>query len=146
MYRSRLAEAYCASRHVPGVQPLSSGILAELNSDSLISPYAAEVLIRYRGLPPSAHKWQQTTQALVKMSDVLVFMESEHRRFCENWIEPNRQRVEVWEIEDVGPMDAEKIAEKVERTFGMIRRRTDMLLAALGRGSEGDDIEILDMP
>jgi hypothetical protein len=80
------------------------------------------------------------------MSDVLVFMESEHSRFCENWIEPNRQRVEVWEIEDVGPMDAEKVAEKVERTFGMIRRRTDMLLAALGRGSEGDDIEILDMP
>ena len=50
-----------------------------------------------------------------------MFMEAEHRRFCENWIEPTRQRVEVWDIEDVGPVDAAEIANKVERTFGVIR-------------------------
>jgi hypothetical protein len=59
-------------------------------------------------------------------------MESEHRSFCENWIEPGRQRFEVWEIEDIGPIDASKIAKKAEQTFGIIRQRTDLLLNTLG--------------
>jgi hypothetical protein len=59
-------------------------------------------------------------------------MESEHRRFCERWIEGMRQRIEVWEIEDVGPISAVEIANKVERTFAVIRHRIDTLLTALG--------------
>ena len=65
-------------------------------------------------------------------SDVLVFMETEHRRFCEAWIEPERQRIEVWEIEDVGSINATEITNKVDRTFGIIRQQTDALLATLG--------------
>jgi hypothetical protein len=68
----------------------------------------------------------------VEASDVVVFMESEHRRFCADWIQPGRQRVEVWEIEDIGPMPAKEIPGKVERTFGLIRERTDRLLESLG--------------
>jgi protein-tyrosine-phosphatase len=108
VYRSRLAEAYCASRCATGIQAFSSGIGAGLNGDAPISPYAADVLAK-RGLDSyAAARWQRTTATLVQASDVLVFMESEHRRFCENWIEPTRQRVEVWEIEDVGPVDARR--------------------------------------
>jgi protein-tyrosine-phosphatase len=80
----------------------------------------------------AAAHWQRTSAELVRASDVLVFMESEHRRFCENWIEPARQRVEVWDIEDVGPVDAAEIANKVERTFGIIRQRIETLLTTLG--------------
>lgn len=72
----------------------------------------------------------------MEASDVLVFMESEHQRFCESWIEPDRQRIEVWGIEDIGPIPAEQIPGAVERTFGLIRERTDVLLESL-RG-EGD--------
>lgn len=131
IYRSRLAEAYCASRVAPGIHVFSSGIAAGLNGDALISPYAADLLTQYGLNSYAATGWQRTTPALVQASDVLVFMESEHHHFCENWIDPGRQRFEVWGVEDVGPIEASKIPEKAERTFGIIRHRTDSLLDAL---------------
>ncbi len=131
VYRSRLAEAYCASKRVSGIRAMSSGIAAGLNGDAPISPYAAEVLAQYRLDRYAATRWQPTTAALVRVSDVLVFMESEHRRFCEKWLEPARQRIEVWEIEDVGPLAANEIASKVQRTFRRIQQRTDELLTTL---------------
>lgn len=132
IYRSRLAEAYCASRRAPGVQVFSSGIGAGLNGTAPISPYAADILARYGLAPFAAAHWQRTTEPLVRASDVLVFMEEEHRRFCQDWVEPARQRIEVWGVEDLGPMDASEIPATVERTFQNIRQRTDSLLAALG--------------
>jgi hypothetical protein len=59
-------------------------------------------------------------------------MEAEHLRFCEEWIDPSRQRTEVWGIEDVGSIPAARIPQEVERTFGIIRQRTDALLTTLG--------------
>ena len=132
VYRSRLAEAYCASRCIPGVHVFSSGIRAGLNGTASISPYAADVLSKYGLTSHAAAHWQRTTAALVEASDVVVFMESEHRHFCEDWIDYLRQRIEVWGIEDVGPLEAEKVAEKVDRTFAMLRQRTDALLTGLG--------------
>jgi len=131
IYRSRLAEAYCNSRGVPGIEVFSSGVRAGLEEDVLISPYAADVLTRYGLNRYAAARWQRTSPELVRASDVLVFMESEHHRFCEKWIEAMRQRIEVWEIEDVGPVDAVEIPNKVERTFAIIRQRIDTLLAVL---------------
>jgi len=137
LYRSRLAEAYCNSRCVPGIHVFSSGIRAGLNGDLPISRYAADVLTKYGLNGYGAAHWQRTSAELVQASDVLVFMEHEHRRFCEEWIEGMRQRVEVWEIEDVGPVSATEIANKVERTFGVIRQRIDTLLTALAVSNEG---------
>ena len=137
IYRSRLAEAYCVSRGVAGTEVFSSGIGAGRDGDAPISPYAADLLTRYGLSPYAAAHWQRTTPALVAASDVLVFMEAEHYDYCERWIEPLRQRVEVWGIEDVGMIAAAEIPNKVERTFAMIRQRTDALLRALG-GEVGD--------
>ena len=81
IYRSRLAEAYCNSRRVPGIDVLSSGIKAGLEQDVPISPYAADVLTRFGLERYAAARWQRTSAELVRASDVLVFMESEHRRF-----------------------------------------------------------------
>jgi protein-tyrosine-phosphatase len=133
IYRSRLAEAYCVSRGVRGLRAFSSGIGAGRDSDAPISPYAADVLAKYNLELYAATRWQRTTAALVQLSDVLVFMEPEHHRFCEDWIVPARQRVEIWGIEDIGPLKAEKIASEVERTFQIIRQRTDALLTRLAR-------------
>jgi protein-tyrosine-phosphatase len=138
-YRSRLAEAYCASRCSPGVHVLSSGIGAGLNGDAPISPYAADILAKYALASYTAAHWQRTTAALLHASDVLVFMEKEHRRFCEGWIEPKRQWIEVWDVEDIGPMEISEIAKKVDHTFGIIRQRTDVLLATLGPRPPGAD-------
>jgi protein-tyrosine-phosphatase len=132
IYRSRLAEAYCASICDPGTQVLSSGIGAGLNGDAPISPYAAEILAQFELTSYATAHWQRTTEELVRASDVLVFMETEHLRFCEDWIEPERQHIEVWDVEDVGPIAPADIAKKVERTFAVIRRRTDALLTTLG--------------
>jgi hypothetical protein len=43
---------------------------------------------------------------------------------CEDWIESARQRVEVWEVEDIGPMALAEIADKVQRTVEVVRQRT----------------------
>lgn len=130
VYRSRLAEAYCVSKGIAGVRVTSSGIAAGRDGQAAISPWAADVLKRYGLTRYAAPSWQRSAGDLVKASDVLVFMESEHHQFCEAWIE-GRHRVEVWEIEDIGPMEFSKIPEKVERTFARIRERVDALLEEL---------------
>lgn len=133
VYRSRLAEAYCISKGIRGVRVFSSGIAAGRDGDAAISPYAAEVLAKYDLQSYASRYWQRTTAALVRSSDHLVFMELEHHHFCEQWIEPARQRVEVWGIADIGLLEAQRIATKVESTFEIIRQRTDALLAGLAR-------------
>jgi protein-tyrosine-phosphatase len=110
----------------------SSGIAAGRDGTSPISPYAAEALAMHNLNRFAAPCWQRTTESLVRASDVLVCMEAEHHTFCESWIEPTRQRVEVWEIEDIGPLDRARIPEKVERTFQLIRQRVDLLVRELG--------------
>jgi protein-tyrosine-phosphatase len=132
IYRSRLAEAYCVSRSAPGTRVFSSGIAAGLDQNVPISPYAADILARYGIDCYAAAHWQRTTEGLVRASDVLILMEAEHLRFCEEWIDPSRQRTEVWGIEDVGSIPAARIPQEVERTFGIIRQRTDALLTTLG--------------
>jgi protein-tyrosine-phosphatase len=136
IYRSRLAEAYFASRCARGARVFSSGIAAGANGNAPISPFAANELAKYGLTSFAAGSWQQTTEALVNACDVLVFMESEHYRFCENWINPARQRIEVWGIKDIGPIAAEAIPEEVGQTFMFIRQRTDVLLSSLGLGLE----------
>jgi protein-tyrosine-phosphatase len=128
IYRSRLAEAYCASKCVPGLDVISSGIGAGLYEQIPISPYAADLLTRFDLTDYAAKHWQRTNAELVRASDVLVFLESEHLRYCENWIEPARQKIEVWEIEDIGPIAPAMIPMKAERTFAVIRQRVDELL------------------
>lgn len=134
IYRSRLAEAYCASTCGPGIQVISSGIAAGRDGDVPISIYAAELLAKFSLTRFAAPCWQKTARTLVRSSDVLVFMESEHRLFCEDWIEPDRQRIEVWDVEDIGPIAFTEISKKAERTFAIIRAKTDKLLATLVAG------------
>ena len=130
IYRSRLAEAYCASRSVPGLHVFSSGIGTAMNGVT-IAPYAAQLLSQWSLEAFAAPSWQQTTSVLVQASDVLVFMEQEHYRFCEDWIDPIRQRFEIWDISDIGELDAARTKNEVEQTFAMIRQRTDVLLRTL---------------
>lgn len=132
VYRSRLAEAYCISLNAEGIRAFSSGIAAGRDSDVAISPYAVEILAKQGLLSYAAARWQRTTADLVQSSDVLVFMEEEHHRFCENWIEPERQRVEIWGVKDIGDLEAAEIPSEVERTFENIRRHTDALIARQG--------------
>ena len=92
-----------------------------MNRGIPIAPYAARVLSE-RGIEHfAAPSWQQTTAALIRASDVLVFMEREHYSFCKDWIDHTRQTVEIWDIPDVGQADAARIMTEVEQTFAMIR-------------------------
>jgi len=133
IYRSRLAEAYCASRCRPALSVFSSGIGAGLNNGVRITPYASR-LLKERGLESfAAVSRQQTTAGLVHASDVLIFMEQEHFRFCEDWIDSGRQTVEIWNIADIRQKDAAAISIEVEQTFAAIQQRTDCLLTSLCR-------------
>jgi protein-tyrosine-phosphatase len=130
IYRSRLAEAYCKSKGVQGLGVMSSGIQTASNGGVPIASYAADVLRAYGLERFAAPSWQQTTAALVRASDVLVFMEREHYYFCKDWVDSSRQRFEIWDISDVGSeVGAAEIMTKVERTFATIRMQTDSLLA-----------------
>lgn len=132
IYRSRLAEAYWASRCVPGLRVSSSGIGTILNRGVTIAPYAAR-MVEEHGLERFvAPTFRQTTPELVRASDVLVFMEREHHRVCEGWIDHSQQTVEVWEIADVGPVDVACMMTTVRRTFALIAQKTDTLLITLG--------------
>ncbi len=130
IYRSRLAEAYCTSLNAAGIRASSSGIAAGQWDDAPISPHAAELLARHGLSSYAAARWQRTTAELVRSSDVLVFMEDEHHRFCESWIEP-RQRVEIWGVKDIDGLELDEIPNEVQRTFEIIRRHTDALIARL---------------
>jgi protein-tyrosine-phosphatase len=130
IYRSRLAEAYCISLNAAGIRAFSSGISAGQWDDAAISPHAAEVLARHRLSSYAAAGWQRTTADLVRSSDVLVFMEGEHHRFCASWIEP-RHSVEIWGVKDIDGLEVDGIPGEVERTFEIIRRHTDALIARL---------------
>jgi protein-tyrosine-phosphatase len=133
IYRSRLAEAYSASKGVPGLHVLSSGSGTRLNGGIPIAPYLAGILRAYGVERFAAPSWQQTTMTLVQASDVLVFMEREHYRFCKDWVDSIRQRFNIWDIPDVGSSGATaENSTEVERTFEIIRRKTDRLLTELG--------------
>jgi len=121
-----------STKGVQGLDVLSSGIETTLNHGVPIAPYAADVL-RAHGLERfAAPSWQQTTMALVRASDVLVFMEPEHYHFCKDWVS-SRQRFNIWDIPDLGSrVGTAEIRTEVERTFEIIRQQTDMLLTEFG--------------
>jgi protein-tyrosine-phosphatase len=120
------------SKGIPELNVVSSGIQTTLNGDVPIASYAAETLRAYGLEHFAAASWQQTTAALVQASDVLVFMEREHYKFCKDWVDSSRQRFEIWNIPDVGSeVGAAEIMAKVERTFATIRRQADSLLTKL---------------
>lgn len=131
VYRSRLAEAYCASRGLPGLNVFSSGTGTALNRGILLAPHTARLLKEHDLERFAAASWQQTTEVLVRSSDVLVFMEPEHFRFCQEWIDPVRQVVKIWDISDIRHTDASGIIDEVEHTFAAIQQRVDLLLMTL---------------
>ena len=47
IYRSRLAQAYCASKGVPRLDVVSSGIQTTLNGGVTIASYAVDILRAY---------------------------------------------------------------------------------------------------
>jgi protein-tyrosine-phosphatase len=131
IYRSRLAEAWCASKDIRGLKVSSSGIAAGRDGAEPLSPWAADILAHHSLAAFAAKHWQRTTASLIQASDVVVFMEDEHHHFCRNWIDLSRQRIEIWDIEDIGPTPSDEIPAKVARTFARIRRQTDALLKTL---------------
>ena len=48
-----------------------------------------------------------------------------------NWIESARQRIEVWGVKDIDGQEPAEIPNEVERTFAIIRRHSDALIASL---------------
>jgi protein-tyrosine-phosphatase len=131
IYRSRLAEAYCASKGVPGLRVLSSGIATGLNQGIPIASYAERVLHQHHLQRFATRSWRQTTAELIQASDVVVFMEREQYHFCMAWLDLGRQAIEIWDIPDVSQVSPAERQQEAEQTFRLIRRRTDTMLAAL---------------
>lgn len=59
-------------------------------------------------------------------------MERGHFEFCKAWLDPERQKIKVWNIRDIQQVGVAAVALEATQTFEAIRDRCDKLLIDLG--------------
>jgi protein-tyrosine-phosphatase len=136
-YRSRLAEAYCNSRQIPGITASSSGTMAQRNLNGPITWYAARIIQRERLVRFMSLSWTQTTEDLLNSADLVVFMAEDHEEFCRQQFEL-RTAARVWDVPDVDAFQVpgsagsrereENVVRITEETFETIKRLVDQLI------------------
>lgn len=126
-YRSRLAQAYCNSLKVPGLTAVSSGIRAEMDSTPI--EWYAQRILEEQGLAAYASlHWLQTTKENIQTSDVLVFFEPQHYEFAKEYLDPLRQKYEIWNIPDLHTANDLDTIQESENCFKLIKTKVDLLV------------------
>lgn len=133
-YRSRMAAAYCNSLQLPGIMATSSGTNAETDT-TLIEWYAQRILEKYGLASHAASHWRQTTSENIEASDIIIFFEPRHYEFAKGFLDPQRQRYEIWNISDVDTKNDLKLIEESENCFQQIKSRVDALAQQLSAES-----------
>ena len=127
-YRSRLAEAYLNSKKLDGIKAISSGINA---TELAIYPirWYTEKLSEENNLEKfMAPSWQQTTSALLKDNDLVVFLSHD---IYDNFINLKFKAplFEVWDIPDVDLRRTDiEIIKDTKEAFTKIKNEVDRLL------------------
>jgi len=133
VYRSRLAEAYFNSLHIPNIKIISSGIEADHSGDGPIEWYAMRLLYNANLESFMAYDCQKTTVDLLKKGDFTVFMEPKHLDFCSNVLGYLPEFYQVWNVEDMHPRDLtdRDIIDISEKTFSLIKTKVEALIKDL---------------
>lgn len=137
VYRSRMAEAYLKSFHLPDMHVSSSGISASHNSNGPISWYAMRIMFNERLHTLVKPYWNQTTPELLSKADLVIFMMPIHHQFSKENFGFSGDNYEIWDIEDVDDMgevpgegiDRElQIIRITEKTYSRIKEKVDNLV------------------
>jgi len=132
VYRSRLAEAYLNSLHLPHVKATSSGVYANMNLWGPIGSYTVPLLEDDGILNLTAPKWTQVSQAVIDQADVVICVNREvYSRVKAEFTLP--LRTFIWDITDINKLlpqwqyhEAEVVAV-TQRTYRHIKQRVDEL-------------------
>lgn len=141
VFRSRLAEAYLNSKHIPSLRTSSSGVSASVNSDGPVTWYAANVLRKKNLVPFMSTTWQDTTKELLDDADYVVFMTDSHLQKSIDEIGWIPQKYAVWNVIDthdhgLSPVTKNheediKVITMAENTYDLICEKADLLLEEL---------------
>lgn len=147
-YRSRLAEAYLKSLHLPGLSVASAGVRAYKNFNGPISSYTAELLHEYNLTQYGKPHWTQLTQDLLDQADIVVCL---NRLVYEAGLHDGLKfplRTFIWDIADVTQIlrdwthHRDKIPHIAHRTFHDIIAKTNELAAYLRRRRPTEQVDI----
>jgi protein-tyrosine-phosphatase/8-oxo-dGTP pyrophosphatase MutT (NUDIX family) len=148
-YRSRLAEAYLKSLHLPNLSVASAGVEARQDQNGPICSYTTELLHEYNLTQYGKPHWTQLTQELLSQADLVVCM---NRLVHEAGLQAGYQfplRTFIWDIADVNqiirdwPHHRERVPLIAHRTFHDIVAKTNWLAAYLRRRRPAEQIDIL---
>lgn len=133
IFRSRMAELYAKSLHLPGMIFSSSGIISDQHYNTPdLSPLVVH-LLESKGLQhsDSADRTQTTTEILAQQ-DIIIFMNSDVRRHARNLFIFNEAKATAWRVKDWGDsggvatsLQTNKAAHFADMTFNHIKRAVD---------------------
>src|SRR5271165_5375077 len=120
-HRSRLAEAYAKSstQDIQDVTVLSSGIEADHDLNGPIVPFVKLLLQNENLLQFTGTTWTQTTQSMIDVSDVLIFMSDDVYEDAIKRFDIPLAMSQTWQILDTQGVNRQ------------IRLTVDMLLSQL---------------
>lgn len=137
LYRSRLAEAYLKSKHLPNIEVSSSGTHAQIQQKGTIGWMTQRLALRHRLIPYLKENWSQTEAHHIENSDLVIFIGEHNYEYClKNFTKPKKH--EVWDIPDFDdkksngmPINLDHEKEYVsisEDTYKLITEKVDNLI------------------
>lgn len=129
-YRSRLAEAYLNSKHLPNINGISSGIFASEDELGPTSRFTQMLLAKYN--LESKPTWTQTTKLLLDSADLTIFFHISMYEYCASTFNFHSDNIEIWDIHDLNTHNSEEEKNKeCEHTFNEIIEKIDRLIPTL---------------
>jgi protein-tyrosine-phosphatase len=131
-FRSRLAESYLNSKHIPGLKVSSSGIEAINDVNGPITWYAQRIIEEQKLVPGEKMIWTQTTKELLESADLVIFMLPQHFDTCVTKFGFKGKNYEIWDVEDVlddNTTDDKLTIQKSELVFEKIKANIEDLIA-----------------
>jgi len=131
-FRSRLAESYLNSKHIPNIKVSSSGIEAMKDANGPITWYAQRIIEEEHLVPSEKMIWTQTTKEILEKQDLIIFMQKMHFDYCRLHFGFRGTNYEIWDVEDI--IDTNEIQDaitiqKSELAFIKIKANIENLIS-----------------
>ncbi len=134
VFRSRLAQAYLASKNIPDLNVYSSGLDAKEDLCGVICWVAQWLIELYHLIPYASKAWNQTTKEMLKKADLIVFMNNGNFISAEKRYPLNNKAYLIWDIPDLDDLQNDnenEIIQKVresKRIYSQITQNVDDLI------------------
>lgn len=151
-FRSRLAEAYLKSLHIPSVEVISSGARAMNDKQHQIMPSTVLLLKKY-GIASYASKHKTLlTQARIDMSDVVICVNRAVYHQCLEAGINLPSHTYIWDVADINHysaaeqdmLDHGEIPKNAQETFQKIKQHVNEFVAFLKKSKSTERLDVLD--